>query len=91
MIIRGLNPSPSLNPQSSILNPQSSVLSSCCNSTLSALLSSACNDDHHSAHKIILEALSPFPRMEMRVRETLNMGLVMLLLHAMMIIIMHIR
>ena len=25
MIIRGLNPSPSLNPQSSILNPQSSV------------------------------------------------------------------
>ena len=53
--------------------------------------SSACDDDHHRAHKIVLEALSPFPKIEMIVRKTLNMGLVMLLLHAMMIIIMHIR
>ena len=53
--------------------------------------SSVCDDDHHRAHKLILEELSPFPKIEMKVQKTLNIGLVMLLLHAMMIIIMHIR
>ena len=49
----------------------------------------ASEDVGHHAHKIILQALSEFPKIEITVLKTLNIGLIMLLLQA--IIIIHIR
>ena len=57
----------------------------------SGYVASASDDDDHRAYKIILQALSQFPKIEITVLKTLNMGLVMLLLQAMMIIMMYIR